>query len=434
MNILNSINDFNEAKAVIAGGVNSPVRAFNSVGGNPRMIKSAHDCYLIDEDDNEYIDFVQSWGPLIFGHKDAAALNAIKGALENGVGYGAPTVLETKLAKEIIASYEGIERVRLVNSGTEATMSAIRVGRAFSGRDDIIKFDGCYHGHSDSLLVSAGSGCATFGSPSSPGVPSDISRHTLVARYNDIESVKSCIATSAQNGGGVGVIIIEPIAGNMGLVPANVDFLQELRALCDAHKIVLIFDEVMSGFRASFSGSQGFHEIVPDLATFGKVIGGGMPLAAFGGRADIMSLLSPMGAVYQAGTLSGNPVAVSAGLATLMQIKQNRHIYDYLQNLAEMLTDGMQRAAQNAGIALQTSVRGSMFGFFFNDKPVQNFDDAKQSDTALFARFHQKMLERGVYFAPSTFETGFICTAMDESIIKKVLGACESAFFELANE
>lgn len=429
MNILNSINDFNEAKSVIAGGVNSPVRAFNSVGGNPRMIKSANTCYLIDEDNNKYVDFVQSWGPLIYGHKDSATLEAIRDALERGVGYGAPTILETKLAKEIIEVYDGIDKIRLVNSGTEATMSAIRLARAFTRRDDIIKFDGCYHGHSDSLLVSAGSGCATFGNPSSPGVPQDFSKHTFVARYNDLDSLKSCFKAS----GKVACVIIEPIAGNMGLVPAETEFIKNVRELCDIFGAVLIFDEVMSGFRASLKGSLEFYNVIPDLATFGKVIGGGLPLAAFGGRSDIMDMLSPIGAVYQAGTLSGNPIAVSAGLAVLQQIKRDKDLYARLESLAKRLTNGMKEKALRFGIELQTTVRGSMFGFFFNNKTVHNFDDAKRSDTELFAKFHQKMLERGVYFAPSTFETGFICTAMDESVIDRVVDSCEVIFDELKN-
>ena len=429
MNILNSINDFNEAKAVIAGGVNSPVRAFSSVGGNPRMIKSANGCYIVDEDNNKYIDFVQSWGPLIYGHKDLATLEAIRDALEKGVGYGAPTILETKLAKEIIEVYDGIDKIRLVSSGTEATMSAIRLARAFTRRDDIIKFDGCYHGHSDSLLVSAGSGCATFGNPSSPGVPADFSKHTLVARYNDLDSLKACFKAS----GKVACVIIEPIAGNMGLVPANAEFIKGVRELCDIFGAVLIFDEVMSGFRASLKGSLGFYSVTPDLATFGKVIGGGLPLAAFGGRSDIMDMLSPTGAVYQAGTLSGNPIAVSAGLAVLRQIKNDKDLYARLENLALRLTNGMKDRANRFGFALQCAVRGSMFGFFFNNAEVRNFDDAKKSNTELFARFHQKMLERGVYFAPSTFETGFICAAMDESVIDRVVDSCEVVFDELKN-
>ncbi|MDE6886710.1 MAG: glutamate-1-semialdehyde 2,1-aminomutase [Helicobacteraceae bacterium] len=429
MNILNSINDFNEAKSVIPGGVNSPVRAFQSVGGNPRMIKKAYECYLIDEDNNKYIDFIQSWGPLILGHKDSDVIESIKKALERGVGYGAPTTAETKLAKEIISSYDGVEKIRLVSSGTEATMSALRLARAYSNKDDIIKFDGCYHGHSDSLLVSAGSGCATFGNPSSPGVPNDFSKHTLVARYNDLASLQACFESSNN----VACVIIEPIAGNMGLVPADKDFIKGVRELCDKFSALLIFDEVMSGFRASLQGSLAYYDIVPDLVTFGKVIGGGLPLAAFGGRSDIMDLLSPQGSVYQAGTLSGNPIAVAAGYATLIKIKQTKNIYQNLERLAIKLTEGMKQKANEFGFSMQTCVRGSMFGFFFNDNYVKNFEIAKQSDTKLFARFHQKMLERGVYFAPSTFECGFICTAMNEEIINKVIEDCEVVFSELKN-
>ena len=430
MNLTKNIDSFNEAKAVIPGGVNSPVRAFKSVGGNPRIIKKAHGHTLIDEDDNAYIDFIQSWGPLILGHCEAGVLAAIESALKNGISYGAPTILETKLAKEIIAIYDGVEKVRLVSSGTEATMSALRLARGFTQKSDILKFDGCYHGHSDSLLVSAGSGCATFGHPSSPGVPEDFSRHTLVARYNDLESVRECFKKSRE----IACVIIEPIAGNMGLVPAEREFIVGLRELCDQNGALLIFDEVMSGFRASLRGALDFYGVTPDLATFGKVIGGGMPLAAFGGRAEIMDLLSPLGGVYQAGTLSGNPIAVSAGLATLAAIKQDKNLYARLENLAKRLTSAMKTAAEANGFALQTCVRGSMFGFFFSKNPVKNFDDAKAADTALFARFHQKMLERGVYFAPSAFECGFICRAMDEGVIDSVAERVAAAFGELSNE
>lgn len=430
MNLTKNIDSFNEAKAVIPGGVNSPVRAFKSVGGNPRIIKKAHGHTLIDEDDNAYIDFIQSWGPLILGHCEAGVLAAIESALKNGISYGAPTILETKLAKEIIAIYDGVEKVRLVSSGTEATMSALRLARGFTQKSDILKFDGCYHGHSDSLLVSAGSGCATFGHPSSPGVPEDFSRHTLVARYNDLESVRECFKKSRE----IACVIIEPIAGNMGLVPAEREFIVGLRELCDQNGALLIFDEVMSGFRASLRGALDFYGVTPDLATFGKVIGGGMPLAAFGGRAEIMDLLSPLGGVYQAGTLSGNPIAVSAGLATLAAIKQDKNLYAWLENLAKRLTSAMKTAAEANGFALQTCVRGSMFGFFFSKNPVKNFDDAKAADTALFARFHQKMLERGVYFAPSAFECGFICRAMDEGVIDSVAERVAAAFGELSNE
>ncbi|RDU65234.1 glutamate-1-semialdehyde 2,1-aminomutase [Helicobacter sp. MIT 14-3879] len=429
MDIINSIDAFNEAKSVIPGGVNSPVRAFGSVNGNPRMIKSAYKCYLIDEDNNEYIDFIQSWGPLILGHRDADVIDAIKYTLEKGVSYGAPTILETELAKEIISIYDGIDKIRLVNSGTEATMSALRLARAFSKKDDIIKFDGCYHGHNDSLLVSAGSGCATFGSPSSPGVPSDFSKHTLVARYNDLDSLESCFKASNN----VACVIIEPIAGNMGLVPANVEFIKGVRKLCDKYEALLVFDEVMSGFRAALEGANHYYNTEIDLVTFGKVIGGGFPLAAFGGRDDIMNMLSPLGNVYQAGTLSGNPIAVAAGYSTLLKIKNIKNIYENLENLAIRLTNGIKNKANNFGFNMQTCVRGSMFGFFFNNNEVKNFDDAKNSDTGLFAKFHQKMLQRGVYFAPSTFESGFICTPMNEETIDKVINDSEIVFDEIRN-
>lgn len=419
-----SINDFNEAKQVIAGGVNSPVRAFKSVGGTPIFIQKGQGCYLIDNDGNSYIDFVQSWGPLILGHSDSDVLQAVQEAVQNGLSYGAPTRAETLLAKAIIASYEGVEKVRFVSSGTEATMSAIRLARAFSARSDIIKFDGCYHGHSDSLLVSAGSGCATFGSPSSPGVPSDVSKHTLVARYNDIDSVQKCIEASGQ----VGAIIIEPIAGNMGLVPAEAEFLLSLRKLCSEQNIVLIIDEVMSGYRAAFNGVQHFVPIEPDLVCFGKVVGGGMPLAVFGGRAEIMDMLSPQGAVYQAGTLSGNPIATAAGLATLKKLAKDKGLYARLEALARRFTQGLESCAKAHNIPLQTQVRGSMFGLFFAPEPVRNFDDAKCADSAMFARFHQEMLYRGVYLACSQFESGFICAPMSEKIIDEALQAASESF------
>lgn len=429
MEILHSVNDFNEAKQVIVGGVNSPVRAFGSVGGTPRFIARGEGSYLYDVDGNKYLDFVQSWGPLIFGHADLEIKQVSIEAIENGMSFGAPTELETSLAKEIIALYEGVEKLRLVSSGTEATMSAIRLARAYSGKDDIIKFDGCYHGHSDSLLVSAGSGCATFGNPSSPGVPNDFSKHTLVARYNDLQSLKMCFES-----GNVGCVIIEPIAGNMGLVPASEEFIRGLRELCDSYGAVLIFDEVMSGFRASLTGAQSFYDVVPDMVTFGKVIGGGMPLAAFGGRDEIMKLLSPVGSVYQAGTLSGNPVAVSAGLMAVCKLKREPKLYEYLERMATRLMQGFKNEAQKRGIHLQTCVRGSMFGYFFNSNEVKNFDDAKRSDTKLFANFHQKMLQKGIYLAPSAFEVGFICSTMNEEEIEWAITKCAEAFEEMAYE
>ncbi len=426
MELLHSINDFNEAKQVIAGGVNSPVRAFKSVKGTPPFILKGKGAYLYDVDNNHYIDFVQSWGPLIFGHADEEIEENIINALKKGTSFGAPTELETTLAKEIISCYEGLDKVRLVSSGTEATMSAIRLARAYSQKDDLIKFEGCYHGHSDSLLVKAGSGCATFGSPSSLGVPNDFSKHTLVARYNDLNSAEECFKK-----GDVGCVIIEPIAGNMGLVPAQKEFLLGLKALCEKYQAVLILDEVMSGFRASLSGSQEFYGVVPDLVTFGKVIGAGLPLACFGGRAEIMDLLSPIGGVYQAGTLSGNPLAVCAGLSALYKIKRDRTLYTRLNALAIRLTQGLKKSAQSYNIALETLNRGSMFGFFFNENAVCDFDDALKSDTEMFAKFHQKMLFKGVYLACSSFETGFICEPMTEEMIDLAVAKADESFDEI---
>ncbi|WQY61975.1 glutamate-1-semialdehyde 2,1-aminomutase [Helicobacter pylori] len=426
MELLHSINDFNEAKQVIAGGVNSPVRAFKSVKGTPPFILKGKGAYLYDVDNNHYIDFVQSWGPLIFGHADEEIEENIINVLKKGTSFGAPTELETTLAKEIISCYEGLDKVRLVSSGTEATMSAIRLARAYSQKDDLIKFEGCYHGHSDSLLVKAGSGCATFGSPSSLGVPNDFSKHTLVARYNDLNSAEECFKK-----GDVGCVIIEPIAGNMGLVPAQKEFLLGLKALCEKYQAVLILDEVMSGFRASLSGSQEFYGVVPDLVTFGKVIGAGLPLACFGGRAEIMDLLSPIGGVYQAGTLSGNPLAVCAGLSALYKIKRDKTLYTRLNALAVRLTQGLKKSAQNYNIALETLNMGSMFGFFFNENAVCDFDDALKSDTEMFAKFHQKMLFKGVYLACSSFETGFICEPMTEEMIDFTIAKADESFDEI---
>ncbi|MCQ2687921.1 glutamate-1-semialdehyde 2,1-aminomutase [Helicobacter pylori] len=426
MELLHSINDFNEAKQVIAGGVNSPVRAFKSVRGTPPFILKGKGAYLYDVDNNHYIDFVQSWGPLIFGHADEEIEENIINTLKKGTSFGAPTELETTLAKEIISCYEGLDKVRLVNSGTEATMSAIRLARAYSQKDDLIKFEGCYHGHSDSLLVKAGSGCATFGSPSSLGVPNDFSKHTLVARYNDLNSAEECFKK-----GDVGCVIIEPIAGNMGLVPAQKEFLLGLKALCEKYQAVLILDEVMSGFRASLSGSQEFYGVVPDLVTFGKVIGAGLPLACFGGRAEIMDLLSPIGGVYQAGTLSGNPLAVCAGLSALYKIKRDKTLYTRLNALAVRLTQSLKKSAQSYNIALETLNMGSMFGFFFNENAVRDFDDALKSDTEMFAKFHQKMLFKGVYLACSSFETGFICEPMTEEMIDLVVAKADESFDEI---
>jgi len=420
---------FQEAQNLIPGGVNSPVRAFKSVGGTPIFITEGEGAYLTDVDGNKYVDFVQSWGPLIFGHRDESIEAAVINAVKHGLSFGAPTEAETELAKLVVSFFDSIDKVRFVSSGTEAVMSAIRLARGFTGRDDILKFTGCYHGHSDALLVEAGSGAATFGNPSSPGVPADFTKHTLLAEYNNIESVKKCFADSSD----IACVIIEPIAGNMGLVPADKEFLHELRKLCDDNGTLLIFDEVMSGFRGTINGAESITGVKPDIVTLGKVIGGGMPVGAFGARAEIMALLSPDGPVYQAGTLSGNPVAMAAGFAALSKLKQNARVMAVLEARAKRLVNGMQNAAKECGITMQTDVRGSMFGFFFNDAPVKNFADACNSDAELFAKFHAGMLEEGFYFACSLYETGFISTATTDEMIEDTINAASKVLKAITN-
>ncbi len=423
-----SINAFQEAYKVIPGGVDSPVRAFKAVGGTPPFIEYGKGAYIYDIDGNKYIDYVQSWGPLIFGHCDLDIENAVISAVKKGLSFGAPTETETELAKEIVSMYDYIDKVRFVSSGTEAVMSAIRLARGYTGKNGLIKFAGCYHGHSDSLLVQAGSGLATFGSPSSPGVPNDLTKHTYLATYNDIASVKKCFEDAK---GDMACIIIEPIAGNMGLVPADEEFLKELRELCDKHNALLIFDEVMSGFRASLKGACGISSVKPDIITWGKVIGAGMPVGAFGSRGEIMSYLSPEGPVYQAGTLSGNPVAMAAGLVSLKKLKASPSIYDELETKARKLMQGFEEAAKSAGLNIVTDVRGSMFGFFFNDKKVKNFDDAQKNNTVLFGKFHQAMLNRGIYLACSSFEAGFMCTAITDADIEFTIKTAHDAMIEI---
>jgi len=423
-----SIAAFKEAYQVIPGGVDSPVRAFSGVEGTPPFIERGEGGYLFDIDGNRYIDFVQSWGPLIFGHCDADIEASVIDAVKRGLSFGAPTTLETELANEIVSLFESIDKVRFVSSGTEAVMSAIRLARGVTGRDAIVKFTGCYHGHSDSLLVQAGSGLATFGTPSSPGVPEDLTKHTLLATYNDILSVQQCFEAMPE---GIACVIIEPIAGNMGLVPADEAFLEELRCLCTKHGALLIFDEVMSGFRASLKGAQGISTVKPDIVTLGKVIGAGMPVGAFGASASIMKHLSPEGPVYQAGTLSGNPVAMAAGLTSLRKLKSNPSLYVSLGNKAKKLMEGFANAALAAGIPLVTDVRGSMFGFFFSDKQVKNFDDALANDSKMFAKFHKGMLDRGVYLACSSYETGFICAATTDEMIEESIKAAYEVMAEI---
>ena len=420
---------FEQAQELIPGGVNSPVRAFKSVGGTPIFITEGEGAYLKDVDGNKYVDFVQSWGPLLFGHRDESIEAAVIEAVKHGLSFGAPTQAETELAKLVVSFFDSIDKVRFVSSGTEAVMSAIRLARGFTHRDDIVKFTGCYHGHSDALLVEAGSGAATFGNPSSPGVPADFTKHTLLAEYNNIESVKKCFADSDN----IACVIIEPIAGNMGLVPADKEFLHELRELCTQNGALLIFDEVMSGFRGSVNGAESITGVRPDLVTLGKVIGGGMPVGAFGGSREIMAELSPEGPVYQAGTLSGNPVAMAAGFAALSKLRKNARVIAVLNERAQRLVEGMQNAAKEQGITMQIDTRGSMFGFFFNEKPVKNFADACESDAELFAQFHSGMLAEGFYFACSLYETGFISTAVTDAMIDETIAASAKVFKAIKN-
>ncbi|OCL87316.1 glutamate-1-semialdehyde 2,1-aminomutase [Arcobacter porcinus] len=416
-----SIKAYSEACEVIPGGVDSPVRAFKGVGGTPPFIKKGKGAYLYDIDGNRYLDFVQSWGPLIFGHCDKDIEKAVVKTAKLGLSFGAPTTLETKLAQEIVEMYDNIDKVRFVSSGTEATMSAIRLARGVTNKNDIVKFEGCYHGHSDSLLVQAGSGMATFGSPSSPGVPADLTKHTLLCEYNNIEQLKKCFEESSD----IACIIIEPIAGNMGLVPADVEFLEACRELCDKHGALLIFDEVMSGFRASLKGASGILDIKADIITFGKVIGAGMPVGAFASRNEIMNQLSPDGKIYQAGTLSGNPVAMAAGLLSLRKLKKNPEIYEELSKKAKRLINGLKKVADKNGIAFQINSRGSMFGFFFCEKEPKNFKDVGTCNFERFATFHNEMLKRGFYFACSQYEAGFVSTKISNKMIDDCIKATD---------
>lgn len=416
-------DEFLKAQKYIPGGVNSPVRAFGSVGSTPVMIDRGEREFIYDIENNEYIDYVLSWGPLIFGHCDKDIEDAVISTAKKGLSFGAPCLLETELAQLVLSKFPHLDKIRFVSSGTEATMSAIRLARGYSNKDGIIKFEGCYHGHSDGLLVKAGSGATTFGYSSSLGVPNDIVKNTHLAKYNDLNSVKECFKN-----GDIGVIIVEPIAGNMGLVPGSDEFLHGLRKICDENGAVLIFDEVMSGFRASATGSYGLNKIEADIVTFGKVIGGGMPCAAYAGKSEIMELISPLGGVYQAGTLSGNPVAMAAGLAALNKIYNMPNLYDELGKKSKFIIDTMQDSANEMGIPLQTTMRGSMWGFFFNENPVTNYTQALQSDTNLFAKFHAQMLKRGVYLAPSQFETCFVCKPLSQTSLDKTAQAIKESF------
>jgi glutamate-1-semialdehyde 2,1-aminomutase len=418
---------FSEAQRYIPGGVNSPVRAFRSVGGQPRFIERAKGSRLYDVDGNSYIDYVLSWGPMILGHAPAPVIKAIQRAAGNGTSYGAPTDLEVELAKMIRAALPSMEKIRLVSSGTEAVMSAVRVARAFTKRDGVLKFEGCYHGHSDYLLAKAGSGLATLGIPDSPGVPADFARHTLTAPYNDIRTVQQMVKDHRDK---LACIIIEPIAGNMGVVPPAPDFLPALRHLATEHGILLVFDEVISGFRVAYGGAQTLYGVTPDLTVLGKIIGGGLPVGAYGGRSEIMDLIAPSGPVYQAGTLSGNPLAVTAGIETLKQLKKPG-LYKKLEEKAAALAKGIGEAAKKAGVPITQTQVGSMLCSFFTRGPVVDWSTAKQSDTKRYATFFHRMLDQGVYFAPSQFEAAFLSTAHSPQDIEHTLRAARAAFKNL---
>ena len=419
---------FEAAQERIPGGVNSPVRAFKGVGGHPLFIKRGSGAWITDEDDRQYVDYICSWGPMILGHAHPRVLAAVAKSIENGLGFGAPTRVETAMADKLCSLLPHMDMVRMVSSGTEATMSAIRLARGHTGRDKIVKFEGCYHGHSDSLLVKAGSGALTLGVPSSPGVPDSIAQHTITLSYNDLESVKHTFATMGHE---IACIIVEPVAGNMNLVVPEEGFLQCLRDACDASGALLIFDEVMTGFRVGPQCAQGLYNIAPDLTTLGKVIGGGMPVAAFGGKSEVMHSLSPLGPVYQAGTLSGNPVAMSAGLIMLDEVSQPG-FYEQLTDYTSRLLSGMKERASSAKIDFHTNQVGGMFGLFFTDQTqVTCFTETMACDAQKFSRFFHLMLQHGVYLAPSAFEAGFVSTAHGEKELMHTLDAAERAFAKL---
>lgn len=417
---------FEKSQQLIPGGVNSPVRAFRSVGGTPVFFKKGLGAKLWDVDDKVYIDYINSWGPMILGHAHPEVIAAVQAAAANSLSFGAPTGLELEIAELINKLVPSMEQVRLVSSGTEATMSAIRVARGFTGRDKIVKFEGCYHGHADALLVKAGSGLLTFGEPSSAGVPADVAAHTLTLEYNNTQAVVDLFATIGDT---LACVIIEPVVGNMNLILPAPDFLKTLRTLCNKHGVVLIFDEVMTGFRVAMGGAQALYNIKPDMTTLGKVIGGGLPVGAFGGRKDIMQVLAPLGAVYQAGTLSGNPVAVTAGLKTL-QLIQAPGFYTQLAAQTKRLTDGLSTVAHKLGIQFSAQSVGGMFGIYFRETCPTSYHEMLQSDLAAFNVFFHGMLNRGVYLGPSAFEAGFVSSAHTDDDINLTIAAAEKAFTE----
>ncbi len=415
---------FQQAQAAIPGGVNSPVRAFKSVGADPLFIKKASGCTIYDEDGNSFVDYVGSWGPMIVGHCHPEVIKAVQETMASGASFGAPTERETILATMVIDAVPSIEMVRMVSSGTEATMSAIRLARGYTGRDKIMKFSGCYHGHSDALLVKAGSGAATFGVPDSPGVPADVAKHTLTAEFNSLDSVRRLVT---ENRDAIACIIVEPVAGNMGTVPPREGFLEGLREICSNEGIVLIFDEVMSGFRVAYGGAQELYGVTPDMTTLGKIIGGGLPVGAFGGKREIMEKLSPSGGVYQAGTLSGNPLAMSAGIATLNILKQPG-FYTALEEKSRAISGGIANAAKMAGYPIFSTRVGSMFCTFFSKDEVHDWPTASKCDTKAFAKYFLGMLDEGVYLAPSQFETAFVSAAHSDSDIEKTIAAAARCF------
>lgn len=419
---------FEQAKQFIPGGVNSPVRAFNGVGGTPVYIDSASGPYVVDSEGRRYIDYVGSWGPMILGHAHADVIDAVKKTAEKGLSFGAPTELETRMAAKVCELLPSVEKVRMVSSGTEATMSALRLARGFTGRDKIVKFEGCYHGHSDALLVKAGSGALTLGVPSSPGVPASVAADTITLVYNDSEAVKAAFAESGEQ---IACIIVEPVAGNMNCIPPEPGFLQTLRDVCDRYGSVLIFDEVMTGFRVGLNSAQGLYGITPDMTTLGKIIGGGMPVGAFGGKHEIMDYLAPSGPVYQAGTLSGNPVAMAAGLKTLELISAPG-FYEALQIKTETLVSGIRQAAAQAGVAMTSNQVGGMFGLFFSEaENISRFEQVMQCDQERFKRFFHGMLAEGVYLAPSAFEAGFVSAAHDDAVLAQTIEAATRVFSRL---
>lgn len=428
MNTEKSKQLFEQAKKYIPGGVNSPVRAFKSVGGDPLFITNGKGSKFYDSDGNEYIDYIGSWGPHLFGHNPPFIKEALLNAIENGTSFGAPTELEIKMAELIVELVPSVDKVRMVNSGTEATMSAIRAARGYTGKEKFIKFEGCYHGHADYFLIKAGSGALTLGVPTSPGVTKGNAADTLVADYNNIESVKKLLKT---NKGEIAAVIIEPIAGNMGVVPAKINFLSELRSLCDEENIVLIFDEVMTGFRVAAGGAQEVLGISPDISTFGKIIGGGLPVGAFGGKEAIMNMIAPVGPVYQAGTLSGNPLAMAAGVAALSHIKKHPELYDELEIKSSYLETGFKENLKSIGKNYAMNRVGSMMCLFFTEEPVEDFNSAVKSDTELYGKYYHQMLQRGIYLAPAQFEALFVSTAHSNEDIDKTIEAHRESLMSL---